>query len=143
MGYRSNVMAAFYVNTIEDRKADALQAMRAWYMLKKGECEAQDKSSADWLFDNFREVERGYVFEVENTKWYDSYEEVQMFDALVTSFKDAFIEDRGPEADHGYDETDYGYEFVRIGEEDDDIQTESDGTVDYVLYVQRSILCEL
>lgn len=136
MGYRSTVMAAFYVNTIEDKQADALQGLRAWYTLKKGECEAQDKSSADFLFPSFREVERGYVFEVEDTKWYDSFEEVQMFDALADSFKAAFIEDRGHEADHGY-------EFVRIGEEDDDIQREEDGTCDYVLYVQRSISCEL
>lgn len=136
MGYRSDVMAAFYVSTIEGREADALQALRAWYMLKKGECEAQDKSSADWLFANFREVELGYVFETDNVKWYNSYEEVQMFDALVTSFKEAFIEDRGFEADHCY-------EFIRIGEEDDDVQIENDGVNDWVLHVERRILCEL
>jgi hypothetical protein len=143
MGYRSDVMAAFYVNTTEDRKADALLAMRAWYMLKKGECGVQDKSSAEWLFDNFREVKRGYVFEVDNVKWYDSYEEVQMFDALVTSFKEAFIENTEHGADHGYDETDYGYEFVRIGEEDDDIHTENDGANDWVLRLERNILCDI
>jgi hypothetical protein len=129
-------MAAFYVNTTEDKQADALQALRAWYTLKKGECEVRDKTSADFLFDNFRVVERGYVYEIEDMKWYDSYSEVKMFNALVESFKDAFIEDLDAEPD-------YGYEFVRIGEEDDDIQTESDGTVDYVLQVQRSILCDL
>jgi len=143
MGYRSNVMAAFYVNTTDDKKADALQALRAWYMLKKGECEAQDKSSADFLFDNFREVERGYVYEIEDMKWYDSYSEVKMFNALVESFKEAFIESTEHATDYDYDATDYGYEFVRIGEEDDDIQTESAGTVDWVLQVQRSVRCDL
>jgi hypothetical protein len=136
-------MAAFYVNTTDDKKADALQAMRAWYMLKKGECEAQDKSSAEWLFDNFREVKRGYVFEVDDVKWYDSFEEVQMFNALVTSFKDAFIESTEHATDYNYDATDYAYEFIRIGEEDGDLERDEDGASDYVLYVQRSITCEL
>ena len=136
MGYRSDVVSAFYVNTTEDNQADALQGLRAWYMLKKGECEAQDKSSADWLFPNFREVKRGYVFEAQDVKWYDSFEEVQMFDALADSFKAAFIEDIDGEADHAY-------EFIRTGEEDDDIQREEDGASDYVLQVQRSITCDL
>lgn len=136
MGYRSNVVAAFYVNTTDDKKADALQALRAWYTLKKGECEVRDKSSADFLFDNFRVVERGYVYEIEDMKWYDSYEEVQMFYRLVESFKDAFLRRIGYESD-------YGYEFIRTGEEDDDIQTESDGTCDWVLHVERTIGCEL
>jgi hypothetical protein len=135
MGYRSDIVAAFYVNTTDDKKADALLALRAWYMLKKGECEVRDKSSADFLFDNFREVERGYVFEADSVKWYIC-EEFKMFAALVDSFKDAFLRRIGYEADHGY-------EFVRIGEEDDDTQTESDGTCDWVLHVERTIGCEL
>ena len=137
MGYRSEVMAAFYVNAAEDKRADALQALRAWYMLNKGECEAQDKSSAEWLFYCFREVKSGYVFEAEHTKWYDSYEEIQMFNALVDSFKNAFIENMT------HEEVNHAYEFIRIGEEDDDIQREEEGASDYVLNVQRSISCDL
>jgi len=88
-------------------------------------------------------VERGYVYEIEDMKWYDSYSEVKMFNALVESFKEAFIESTEHATDYDYDATDYGYEFVRIGEEDDDIQTESDGAVDWVLQVQRSVRCDL
>jgi hypothetical protein len=104
MGYRSNVTAVFYTTTEKF-------SMMKLYVDKHFPAE----------FKGYLTIqgERAYVFKLENVKWYDSYPEVQAFKRFLSNFSQ-FAED-------GDDSTQWSYEFLRIGEDSDDIdQTYSD-----------------
>lgn len=117
MGYRSNVTAVFY--TSKDK----------WPTLKL------------YVDENFPEElkgclsivgERGYLFQDDQVKWYDSFPEVQAFQRFVSNFLE--LAD-GEDSEN----LDWAYEFVRIGEDSDDLEeTYSDGAV-YVLNVVRDV----
>ena len=129
MGYRSQVTAVIYPAVPEDplgpdafkayetEKYNALrvlmgtkfaQLMEEWF---GGEAQWDDKNQR-------------LVFEMQDVKWYDGYEDVKAFDTMLTEI------------------TELGYcsEFIRIGEETDDIEHRSEGDgVKYILNVQRTI----
>lgn len=65
-------------------------------------------------------------------KWYDGYKEVQDTDAFLRKFEELF--------DPGYNEgaeIEGAYEFIRIGEEMDDVEEQRSPTADYFLGVTR------
>ena len=66
----------------------------------------------------------------DNVKWYPDYQEIKAFDNAVENFIDLFCADTNCKG---------GYEFVRIGEEYNDIETESEGDVAWLLSVYRSV----
>ncbi len=119
MGYRSDVAAMFYADKGKD-----------WPVLKL------------WLQENFPckmfESEITWhdlcmVVECKNVKWYSDYDEVKAFNAATLNFIDMFCE--------GEEDLPQGcYEFVRIGEELDDVETEYHGDeCGYYLDVSRNI----
>jgi hypothetical protein len=129
MGYRSQVTAVIYPAAPEDplgpdayteyetEKYNALrflmgtkfaQLMDEWF---GGEAQWDDRH-------------RRLVFELQDVKWYEGYEDVKAFDAMLVNI------------------TELGYcsEFVRVGEETDDIEHRYEGEgVKYLLNVQRTI----
>lgn len=70
-------------------------------------------------------------FDANYVKWYESFDDVQAHESLLS-----FLDDNGSEYDAGY-------KFVRIGEEDDDIEQRYGGSDDLIpwdaLGVSRSI----
>jgi hypothetical protein len=74
----------------------------------------------------------GYLFEQDSVKWYPNYAEVIAF----TDFTRAFLE--LAEGDNA-EALEWSYEFVRMGENYDDIETVYSDDCAYLLDVKREI----
>ena len=72
----------------------------------------------------------GYEMKYENVKWYSGYEDVKAFDAFKTKYH-ALLDEQE-------DGKKWKFEFIRIGEDTEDVECEQDDSA-YVLSVRRSI----
>jgi len=122
MGYRSDVALAVAIPSMKTM-LEVLSVYRMhpnvqkenlledYWQLKMPEMELHngDKQPICVLF-----------YKVDDIKWYDGYEDVEGMSHINTVCKQ-FAEERG-------DEFDYAYWFVRIGEQEDDIETVGDYT---------------
>ena len=123
MGYRSDVAAAFYT---ADKKH--FPVLKLWL-----------DENFPWKYFDTDDVEwfdKGMVFRVESVKWYDSYPDVDAF----TEAQEQFV--RLVNAlDEGEDERPvFCYEFVRIGENFEDIEATHEGeAVEWILDVERHV----
>lgn len=130
MGYRSAVTAVIYPDEPEDPMSHALH--------KEYETEKYNAlrvlmgtkfallMESDWFGDlaQWDDKNQRLVFEMQDVKWYDSYEDVKAFEAMLIEV------------------TELGYcsELVRVGEETNDIEHRHDGNgVRYILNVDRII----
>jgi hypothetical protein len=124
MGYRSGVAAVFYVSKVEH-----FPLIKLWL---------QENFPMDTFHDNIRWFNRGMVFECDDVKWYESYPDVQAFDAAQGKFIDlcnAEVSEGTPT---------FNYEFIRIGEDYDDVDVTREGIAgEYLLEVSRSISMEV
>jgi hypothetical protein len=120
MGYRSEITAVFYTN-IKDE----------WPLLKLFVEENFPKDLNNDLRAECEEPRRrwGFVFRVDDYKWYEIYPEVQAFEEF---------EDKFSGMEKCVDGT-WAFEFARIGEETDDIEERSSNHADYILRVARRI----
>jgi hypothetical protein len=126
MGYRSDVTAAFYV-----KDAKHLPILKIWLTAN---------FPMDTFHNNIRWFDRGIVLTEESVKWYESYDEVVAFDEAVGKYLELVHNDLNVEADA----PSFAYEFVRIGEDDDDVETKYEGEdCEWLLGVHRSITCEV
>jgi hypothetical protein len=76
------------------------------------------------------EADRVLKFRMGDVKWYPSYADVQKFEAMLEEF--------------GGDIPGYCTEFVRIGEESDDVEQRQTGdNNEYYLQVRREIDCNI
>ena len=118
MGYRSDVHALFYTTIKEDLPVLKL------YMDENYPKDLHDleEISSNRIY--------GYEVKYDNVKWYESYEYVKAFEAFKTQYR-ALID----EQEEGKK---WKFEFVRIGEETDDVEQEQHDS-SYVLSVRRSI----
>jgi hypothetical protein len=86
--------------------------------------------------EDLKEVETdsycGYLFEEDDVKWYPNYAEVIAFNEFVSAFLE-LAEGENSEA------LGWSYEFVRLGENYDDIETVYSNNSDYLLGVRREI----
>lgn len=118
MGYRSDVKALIYPLGGEDNllKYDQLKVLMNTTFKEFYEY---------WHDPHFvwNDKHRVLVFDANSVKWYDSYSEVSGF----STFLDA-VHELG-----------YEYEFMRIGEDDTDVESMNSGDSEGFLYVQRSI----
>lgn len=126
MGYRSNVKAAFYV-----REAKHLPILKVWLaanfpMQEFGDC--------------IRWFDRGMVLSEEGVKWYEDDPDVKAFDEAVRKYLILMdTESKTPAPD---DFPVFSYEFVRLGENYEDIVTEYEGVdCECILGVTREITC--
>ena len=117
MGYRSDVVAAFYAN--KDKGA----AVRLYV----------DENFPEDLKGNLTPIDNkmvsGYLFKDDNVKWYDSWPEVIAFNRFVSNFLELAEQE----------EIKWAYEFVRIGEDSDDVEENRSNYADYLVYPNRSI----
>lgn len=124
MGYRSEVKAIFYA---PKEKCAALKLYMDENFPKTGDLIPDEDLT--WFDRNGR---CGYMFEADNVKWYPNYAEVIAFNVFVRAFLDIA---EGENAE----ELRWAYEFVRVGEEHDDIETTYAGDCNYVMSVKRTI----
>jgi len=118
MGYRSDVKAIIYPLGGDDNllEYDKLKLLFNTTFQDVFTSWGEDYFSWD---DNHRAL----IFDANSVKWYDSYPEVQKF---IVFLRD--VQGLG-----------YEYEFMRIGEEDDDVETDRTGDAEGYMYVSRSI----
>lgn len=127
MGYRSDVLVLIYPDA--ETKAQAQEKYGQLKVLMATTFKAVSDEFGDpymvWM-DNDCVLK----FELESVKWYPSYPDVQMFEAMLGELRD---EIEG-----------YCTEFVRIGEESDDTEERHTGENNqYYLQVRRSIDCNV
>ena len=132
MGYRSNLMVLVYPDACSSEE-------------EQGAKYDQLKVLMSTVFKGVSEEFEGYMtwmdsdcvlkFELEDVKWYPSYPDVRMFEDMLSAFK-------------GYDDTEdikgYCTEFVRIGEDSNDVEEVHTGDNNhYYLQVRRTIDCNV
>jgi len=118
MGYRSEVKAVFYTKNEEK-----------WPVLK---LYMEENFPKEWSLELIESSHYyGYVFSAGDIKWYESYPDVQAFDAFVDAYRNLI--------DSESSTLSWTYEFIRIGEDSTDIETDSEGDCSYLLTVSRQI----
>ena len=145
MGYRSDVVALFYTTPIEQvgktkEENDALnkrnQATLDMFVREnfpKGLSEPVT-DYADGLHRDEADNRVVWKFQFSDVKWYESYPEVQAFDAFWEKFCEL-----ADESEEEGDPVCWACEFIRIGENDDDIETKASNEAEWLMQVQRSI----
>ena len=125
MGYRSEVMAAFYV-----REAKHFPLLKLW--LTSNFPMSQFSDSVRWF-------DRGMVLNEKDVKWYEDYEFVKEFDEAVGKYLTLMDTENT-----GDDFPVFSYEFIRVGENYEDITTVYEGVdCECLLGVTREITCEV
>lgn len=121
MGYRSDVAVVIYGDQRDPDKYGALKVLMNTTFKKTY---TEFETSAEW-HDHKHVLE----FKIDDVKWYESYLDVQDFMHMLREIEDL---------------EGYNYEFMRVGEDTEDIETRHSGDdVDYVLRVNRSIEVDL
>lgn len=123
MGYRSDVMAVFY--TYDPMEFPAMKLFI-------------DEHMPEWCKDeeHMRVFKRergeanlqGIVFDFKDVKWYPSYPDVQGFEQAMAKFEK--LADEGDK---------WNWEFIRLGEEVEDVEQRNSYNSEPLLYVSRSI----
>lgn len=124
MGYRSDVTIAFYSRDNVNLPGAAL---KLWF----DENYPHKKALEEWD----AKITRGDDFvlvEYYDVKWYQGYTHAQDVDRAIRSFESAF--------DTSEQNTAAAYEFVRVGEQHDDIEEERSDFADYHVGVRREIV---
>ena len=140
MGYRSDIMAVFYAQDkpSEDYKGfnERNRAKLKLFVEENFPACWREENAGDennlTLLDTPRRLL--YEFKVDSVKWYDSYPEVIAFE----QFWDRFREMCSGEAE-GDEPCDWASEFIRIGENTDDIEERCVGDSEWLIQVSRVI----
>jgi hypothetical protein len=129
MGYRSNLMALIYPDIKNPSEEQPL------YDQLKVLMGTTFKAVSDEFGDPYMvwmDADRVLKFDLRDVKWYPSYPDVQMFEAMLVAFSE--------DGDVGG----YCTEFVRVGEESDDVEERHTGDNNqYYLQVRREIDCNV
>jgi hypothetical protein len=121
MGYRSDVAVVIYGDDRNPEKYALLKTLMNTTF--KVAYDAWD-ASVTW-----HDTKHVLEFFIKDVKWYEGYPDVDAFTTMLENLKE--IEG-------------YNYEFVRIGENDDDIESNTHGDhSEWILSVNRSIEVEL
>ena len=123
MGYRSNVMAVFYTydpNEFPSIKLFIDENIPEWF---RGDEYMTTFTGSNNL--------QGIKFDLQDVKWYESYPDVQGFEQALKKFEKL--------ADGA--DSKWCFEFVRLGEEVEDIEERQSYGSNNLLYVSRSIEC--
>lgn len=125
MGYRSDVTIVMYPKRKEDFAALKLYVNENF----PDEFEVCEADTA-----------RQYLLlEADSVKWYQGYEGVDVYTRAFSEWDDKFF-DESEEQDEdnaGYHEPVFHYEFVRIGDEYEDIVYDHSNACDHILNIER------
>lgn len=126
MGYRSDLMVLIYPDT--DKKADdtgPYETLKTLMNTTFKEVTDEFSSFLEWLPDM-----HCLKFKIDDVKWYESDPDVARFNEMLEFFRDE---------SHGY-----CTEVVRIGEDYDDVESNSSGrNIMFLLGVRREIECAI
>ena len=125
MGYRSDVMAVFYTYDPTE-----YPAMKLFIDENVPEFFRSDEYMRLFSGGMPRHVQ-GIKFTMNGMKWYPSYPDVQGFEEAIRKFEK--LSDGGDK---------WMWEFVRLGEEVEDVEERCGGEAEGFLYVVRSIECD-
>jgi len=121
MGYRSDVTTLIYGDGLNQQGYDLIKTLMNTTF--KGVYDEWE-SNFEWL-----DHKRVLQFETEAIKWYDSYPDVKSFMDMLDVIGDI---------------AGLNYEFIRVGEDDDDIEKQQRGEdLRYALSITRSIEVDL
>ena len=125
MGYRSDVTIVMYPKRKEDFAALKLYV---------------DETLPD-EFEVIGEGDRRYLHcYIDGVKWYDSYEEVDTYSKLFSEWDELFADPDDPSAKKGWQaDTIFQYEFLRIGEDYEDVEYHQSYGADHVLNMSREV----
>jgi hypothetical protein len=118
MGYRSDVKALIYPLGGEHNLLNYDKLKLLMNTTFKDVYEYWNDPYFTWD-DNHRVL----MFDANSVKWYDSFPEIPRFMRFL----------------HEVHELEYEFEFIRIGEDDNDVETDSTGDAQGFMYVSRSI----
>jgi hypothetical protein len=128
MGYRSVVEAVFYTRNEEE-----------WPILKLYIDENFPKCWRDEDIEYLKPIKAsnawGYHFIADNIKWYSDYPEIREFNEFAEKFVVFSESKEGADAK----QLSWAYEFVRLGEQSDDVEEERSNNADFILCVRREI----
>jgi hypothetical protein len=122
MGYRSDVICIMYARDVKDvDKVDeaGMAFIKAWLNSRLTE---EEKNLFEFDHDSM------VVFSVEQWKWYDSYPDIQRLEKLFEDFMEL--------CEVG---NNYRMEFMRVGENYDDIEMRESDNSHGLLRLKRSI----
>lgn len=123
MGYRSDVMCIMYAADAYGKVDEAGMAfIKAWLKNRLANDEHE-------MLERFDFQDDMVVFEAQGWKWYESYADIAMLDKLFADFTELCNEG----------ENTYHIEFIRIGENTDDIDIRESNLCRGWLRVSRSI----
>jgi len=125
MGYRSSVVCLMYGNNDIGDNTIVKEFVRSRVEAYSGEAAAHVKDA--FYYDGW-----GVKFECQDWKWYDSYPDIQFLENLFDEFEELVI---GDDASN----TSYALEFVRLGEESDDIEERMRGAIESRTWISRCI----
>ena len=124
MGYRSQVVLAI---------SKHLTPFLTLATSQNAEAEALVFKNADYFERNY-ENEKSWLIRWDHLKWYDSYECIQTLERFIS---EACDDEYQFEVDGELQSSSEHIKFVRVGEEDTDIETRGDGFWD--IYATTSI----
>jgi hypothetical protein len=125
MGYRSDVMAVFY--TYDPNEYPAMKLFIDEHIPEFFRSEEYMRLFSGGMP---RHVQ-GIKFTMNGMKWYPSYPDVQGFEEAIRKFEK--LSDGGDK---------WLWEFIRVGEEVEDVEEKCCAESENLLYVVRSIECD-
>ena len=128
MGYRSNVVCLMYGNNDIGDNTIVKEFVRSRVEAYSGDADGHVKASFN--YDGW-----GVKFQADDWKWYDSYPNIQFLEALFDEFEELVI---GDDASN----TSYALEFVRIGDDSDDIEERMRGAIEGRTWISRCIVVD-
>ena len=131
MGYRSDVTTIMYPS--EDHR-DKFALLKLYV----------DENLTD-QFEVIGEGDDRYLYcYIDGVKWYDSYEEVQKYTKAFNEWDDMFADPDDPSAKEGlHADPIFNYEFLRIGEDYEDVEYHSSCGADHNLNLSREVYIDL
>ena len=126
MGYRSSVVCLMYGNNDIGDNTIVKEFVRSRVEAFAG------SGKHEHIFNAFDYSGWGVKFECQDWKWYESYPDIQFLEQLFDEFEELLIGEDSSE-------TSYGLEFVRVGEEIEDIEQRYRGSIEGRLNVDRTI----
>jgi hypothetical protein len=131
MGYRSDVTMIMYPSADHRDKFAALKL----YV---------DENLPD-EFEVIGEGDRRYLHcYIDGVKWYDSYEEVSAYTKAFNEWDDMFADPDDPSAQEGLQaDPIFHYEFMRIGEDYEDVEYHQSCGADHALNMSREVYIDL
>ena len=122
MGYRSDVMALIYPAGSEHNLLHYDKLKTLMNTTFKDVFEGWGDDYFTWDDEH-----RVLKFAANHVKWYDSFPDVKRFEEFLAEVR----------------ELEYEYEFLRIGEDDNDIESDYTGDAENYMYVERTIQVNL